>query len=74
MKKQNANEAMKLKLILAKALNDVTKMIYIRELKQAWRIPFSTQKLKNSNTHLSKNTFFHLHLFFGAIKSLLKNS
>ena len=46
MKKQNTNEAMKLKLILAKALNDVTKMIYIRELKQAWRIPFSTQKLK----------------------------
>jgi hypothetical protein len=26
---------------LAKALNDVTKMIYIRELKQAWRILFS---------------------------------
>ncbi len=48
MKKQKANEAKKFKLILAKALNDVTKMIYIRELKQAWRIPFSIQLLKYS--------------------------
>lgn len=48
MKKQNANEAKKLKLILAEALNDVTKMIYTRELKQAWRISFSIYLLKYS--------------------------